>query len=64
MNADCSIHHGENWKHKKTGKMCIALNTPKGTWDLVRILHQSGRITSKRVNYFLYDYEKHEEKKC
>ena len=52
------ICHGENWRHKKTGKLCIAQSTPRGKWDFVKILHQSGRVTRKRVHYFLVEYEK------
>lgn len=52
------ITHGSNWKNSNTGRMCIVTRPPIHAHDVVGLLHQSGRSTSKQVHYFLYDFEK------
>lgn len=51
------IRKGDNWKHKKTGKIVSIIEEPETKFSGVRLLHQSGRITQKKQHYFLYDYE-------
>lgn len=59
MNKWQDITKGSNWRHKKTGKGCIVVTNADGSWDFAQIFHESsGRITRKRVHYFLYEYEK------
>lgn len=52
------ITKGSNWKHRKTGRLCIVQRAPTYRSDVVELLHQSGRISAKQVHYFLYDFEK------
>ena len=51
------IHLGQNWRHKKTKRVVIMIKTPTHNMGSVKLLHQSGRKTSKYTHYFLYDYE-------
>ena len=52
------VKNGSNWKHKKTGKVVIVLKTPLSKYEKVKLLHGSGRVTTKEQHYFLYDYGK------
>ena len=58
MNKWQDITKGSNWRHKKTGKDCIVMSNAEGSFDFVKIFHNSGRTTRKRVHYFLYEYDK------
>lgn len=55
---DFPIQRGDIWVNRSTGKEVLVLNTPRTRHADVDLQHESGRTTSKKQHYFLYDYEK------
>lgn len=51
-----AVTHGSNWTNRKTGASCIVQSTATSMASKVRLLHQSGRVTTKQVHYFLYEF--------
>lgn len=51
------VQDGSVWRHRKTQRTCTVRSTAKGAWDDVTLEHQTGRTTTKGVNYFLGEFE-------
>lgn len=46
---------GDVWVHRKTGKKAEIIGYP--SWKLLKIRHESGRISTKQEHYFAGDFE-------
>ena len=51
------IEKGTVWRNNDTGRTATVVEVDRYTWGKVRLEHETGRVTTKQIHYFLYDYE-------